>query len=73
MLRLKIPRHDIRIVTGDLNAKIGEHNKGWERIMGKHAVGCWNENGENFEQLYQLNNLVIGGLMLPHKEIDKTI
>ena len=27
------PRHDVLIVMGDLNAKIGEDNEGWEKVM----------------------------------------
>ena len=31
-------RHDVVIIMGDLNAKIGEDNKDMEGIMGKHRV-----------------------------------
>lgn len=40
------PRHDVLIVMGDLNAKIGEDNEGWEKVMGRHGLGRMNENGE---------------------------
>ena len=39
-------RHDIVIVMGDLNAKVGEVNKDMEGIMGKHGLGNMNGNGE---------------------------
>ena len=39
------PKRDIKIVMGDLNAKIGNNNKNRERIMGKHSIGEMNENG----------------------------
>ena len=29
------PRHDVLIVMGDLNAKIGQDNEGWEKVMGE--------------------------------------
>ena len=29
----KTPRHDALIVIGNLNAKIGEDNEGWEKVM----------------------------------------
>ena len=32
----KTPRHDLLVITGDLNAK----------VMGKHGVGTRNDNGE---------------------------
>ena len=28
------PTHEVRIVMRDLNAKIGEENEGWEKVMG---------------------------------------
>ena len=44
----KVPNHDILIIMGDLNAKIGSDNTGFERNMGKHGLGTRNENGEKF-------------------------
>ncbi|XP_072050327.1 craniofacial development protein 2-like [Amphiura filiformis] len=41
-----IHKHDILIVMGDLNAKVGEDNEGCESIMGKHGLGVRNDNGE---------------------------
>ena len=56
---------------GDLNAKIGSDNTGRERIMGRHGLGCLNENEERFADLGALNDLVIGGSIFPHKTIHK--
>jgi len=56
---------------GDLNAKIGLDNTGRERIMGRHGLGCLNENGERFADLCAFNDLVIGGSIFPHKTIHK--
>ena len=39
------PRHDVLIVMGDLNAKIGQDNEGWEKVVGQHGLGRMNENG----------------------------
>ena len=44
----KVPARDMKIVMGDLNAKIGSENKGKETVMGKEALGVMNENGELF-------------------------
>ncbi|VDO59883.1 unnamed protein product [Schistosoma curassoni] len=35
---------------GDLNAKFGMNNKGYEDIMGRHELGERNENGERFRK-----------------------
>ena len=65
------PRRDIRILMGDLNAKIGSDNTGRERIIGRHGLGCLNENGERFADLCFFNDLVIGDSIFPHKTIHK--
>ena len=44
----RLPKRDIKILMGDLNAKIGSDNSGRELIMGTHALGEMNENGELF-------------------------
>ena len=46
---------------GDLNAKIGGDNKGYELVMGNHRLGEINENGEIFADFCASNDLVIGG------------
>ncbi|XP_071136879.1 craniofacial development protein 2-like [Mytilus edulis] len=35
----KIPKKDLTIIMGDFNAKVGQNNSGFERIMGKHGCG----------------------------------
>ena len=66
------PERDIKIVMGDLNAKVGMDNTDRELIMGKHGVGIINENGELFTDFCAFNDLVIGGTVFPHKTIHKT-
>jgi exonuclease III len=41
----KFPNRDINILMGDLNAKIGSENTGYEEIMGQHGLGVINERG----------------------------
>ena len=65
------PTNDVTILMGDLNAKIGSDNTGYEQVMGIHALGTMNENGERFADLCALNNMVIGGSIFQHKTIHK--
>ena len=67
----KLKDKDINILMGDLNAKVGLDNRGYEEVMGQHALGEMNENGEKFADLCALNNLVIGGSIFAHKRIHK--
>ena len=62
---------DINILMGDLNAKVGNDNTGYEEVMGSHGLGTMNDNGERFANLCAANNLVIGGTTFQHKEIHK--
>nr|KAG5697691.1 hypothetical protein BaRGS_000576 [Batillaria attramentaria] len=68
----KSPRRDLKILMGDLNAKVGTDNTDRELIMGKHGTGTQNENGELFTEFCTTNDLVIGGTIFPHKTIHKT-
>jgi exonuclease III len=44
----KIPKRDIFIIMGDLNAKVGSERIGRERKIRLHDIGNKNENGELF-------------------------
>ena len=66
-----IPRHDVLMVMGDVNAKIGDDNEGIERTIGKQGLGSRNENGDRFVDLCITNDLMIGGTVFQHKEIHK--
>lgn len=66
------PTHDVLMVIGDLNAKVGRDTIGREDHMGKHCCGEMNENGELFADFCGLNGLVIASTIFPHKEIHKT-
>ena len=62
----KIPRRDMLIVMGDLNAKVGNDNTGREREMGRNGVEQMNENGKLLADFCSANELVIGGTLFPH-------
>ncbi|VDO56709.1 unnamed protein product [Schistosoma margrebowiei] len=68
----KYTRKDLTILMGDLNAKVGIDNTGYEDIMGRYELRHKKENGERFANLSAFNKLVIGGTIFPHKRIPKT-
>ena len=67
----QVPKHDMLVVLGDLNAKVGTDNKGFEESMGCEECGNMNDNGSLFRDFCQDNSLVIGGTIFPHKDIHK--
>ena len=67
----KLPRHDMLVITGNLNAKVGSDNSSYDREMGKEGCGTMNENGERLAELCATYNLVIGGTIFPHRDIHK--
>ena len=69
----KIPKHDITLVMGDMSAKIGNDNMGMESIMGIHAMGNINNNGERLVEFCLMNSMVVGGSLLQQKDIHKQV
>ena len=67
-----LPKHDIRIVIGDFNAKVGSDNSQWKTVMGQHGVGVLNDNGRRLVEFSAENDMIIGGTLFPHKTIHKT-
>lgn len=67
----EIPRPDMNIVMGDMNAKVGRDNTNYERAVGREGCGTINENGEWLVELCTIYDLFIGGTLFPHKDIHK--
>ena len=68
----QVPGRDVKIVMGDMNAKVGTDNTGREEVMGRHGVRAEiNDNGERWADFCQTNELVIGGTLFPHKDCYK--
>ena len=74
----KTPRHNILLVMGDFNAKVGSENHGYEKCMGQQGTGEQNDHGERFANLCLENGLVIGGTIFqltqgnPYTDMDLT-
>ena len=42
---IEAPKHDVLLVMGDFNAKVGNDNTHFERFLGKEGCETQNENG----------------------------
>ena len=68
----QVKRHDMLVLTGDMNAKVGNNPSGLERVMGKHGLGSIrNDSGERLIELCDFNGLIITSTLFPHKDIHK--
>lgn len=67
-----IPKHDILLLLGDFNAKVGSDNDNRENVMGRHGVGAMNDNGERLIcDFCESNCLAVGGTLFQHENIHK--
>lgn len=67
----KIKKKNIKIVMGDLNAKVGRDRTGLEQVIGRHSLEGRNQNGGMLLEWCASNEMVIGGTLFPHKRIHK--
>jgi endonuclease/exonuclease/phosphatase family metal-dependent hydrolase len=67
----RIPKRDVTLLIGDLNARVGANNKGLEHVMGPHGIGQVNENGGLLIECCGNHGLKIGGTMFIHKPCHK--
>lgn len=67
----KVPHHNMLLITGDLNTKVGEDNTNYERAMGKHGFGVMNNNSECLADFCLNNNCIIVGSIFPYRTIHK--
>ncbi|PIK44248.1 putative craniofacial development protein 2-like [Apostichopus japonicus] len=65
------PGHDMKIVMGDMNAKVGNDDTGYSRAMGRQGCGVMNENGEKLLDFCSTYDFVIGRTLFPHNDIHK--
>lgn len=67
-----IPKHDMLLIAGDFNAKIGSDRTGFEKVMGTEGIGDRNENGDILLDFCINNEMIVGGSQFMHKNIHKT-
>ena len=68
----KVPKHDLTILLGDLNAKVGREIEAFQGVLGRHSLRPHsNDNGIRLATLAMHNNFVIGGTVFPHKDVHK--
>ena len=64
--------HDLEVVIGDFNARVGNVRNSLELFLGPHAVpGPTNDNGQCLLDTCAFNNLIIGGSLFQHGLIHK--
>ena len=59
---------DLKLLMRDFNEKTGADNSGYGLVMGKKM----NENEKLLADFCVFNNMIIGGIIFPHEDIDKT-
>lgn len=70
----EIPRHDLKIVIGDMNAQFSHDHQGFEDITGPFASSkCLSDNGEQLMSFCIYNNLCVGNTFFQLKLIYKLI
>ena len=63
------PRHEMKIMMGDLNAKVRSDNTNHVRAKGKEGCDSMNNNGERLLEFCTTYVLIIRGTLFPHHEI----
>ena len=68
-----IPRHDVLLLLGNFNGRVGNDNTNREIIMGKQGLGDMKKknNGERLTNICEENYLVIGGTEIDHIMINR--
>ena len=67
-----LPAQDIKLLMGDMNARVGRNSDAWNGVIGNHSFhSADNNNGTRLLDLCALNSLCIGGTMFQHKDIHK--
>ena len=69
----ELPRHDLKLLLGEFNAKITSDRYGCESVNGGKSLHITsNDNGIRFVDFCAANELSIGGTLFQHKDIHKS-
>lgn len=68
----EVPKHNILMVVGDMNAKVGREINAFGPAIGNESLHeTSNNNGTRLVSLALTNGMIIGGTWYPHKDIHK--
>ena len=68
----EVQNHDILVMAGDMNAKVGRETDVFGSAIGSKSLHEEsNDNGVRMASYACMNNMVIGGTIFPHKNIHK--
>ncbi|CAF1524840.1 unnamed protein product [Adineta ricciae] len=61
-----LPRKDLILIAGDLNAQVGSNRQGWEDVHGNYGIGNMNDNGLRLLSFAAANELTIENSLFRH-------
>ena len=68
-----LPSHDIKLVLGDFNARVGRDFTSYPGVIGRHSYHSEsNDNGKRMLDFCTMHQLTVGGTLFEHKDIHKT-
>jgi len=67
----QVPKHDVCLLLGDFNARVGQDTEAYAGVIGPHGMGEKNDNGQRLLDTCCTHGLAIGGTMFQHKDIHK--
>ena len=67
-----LPGHDVKILLGDFNARIGRDNSSWTGVIGGESLHeTSTNNGLRLLDFCAMYQLTVGGTLFQHKDIHK--